>query len=111
MRAHVIRFPKEFDFRPVIEERAEGMGVGLKNAFATCYMNSVLQQLFCQPDTKALLLGSFDVPEDQCSESVLHQVKTMFAHLQYSHRQYYTPKVRFFFLSMCVCVCVCFGFC
>ena len=38
-----------FQFQPPVAPRAHCGFVGLKNAGATCYMNSVLQQLYMQP--------------------------------------------------------------
>ncbi len=43
---------KEFEFEPPIDRRAECNYVGLKNAGATCYMNSVLQQLYNVPNVR-----------------------------------------------------------
>ena len=46
----------EWDFAPLVGPRPNRGYVGLKNAGATCYMNSVLQQLFMiQPLRTALL--------------------------------------------------------
>lgn len=44
-------------FRPLVEGRSFCGFVGLKNAGATCYMNSVLQQLFVQPEIKESILS------------------------------------------------------
>lgn len=41
--------------------RAPGQYAGLRNGGATCYMNSVFQQLFMQPGIRARILGSAEV--------------------------------------------------
>ena len=43
--------------RPLVDGRSRCGYVGLKNAGATCYMNSVLQQLYMQPGIKEAVLG------------------------------------------------------
>jgi ubiquitin carboxyl-terminal hydrolase 9/24 len=42
---------------PPVDSRAACGYVGLKNGGATCYMNSVLQQLFMQPGVAEYILG------------------------------------------------------
>jgi hypothetical protein len=41
--------------------RSPGQYAGVKNGGATCYMNSVFQQLFMQPGIRARVLGSGEV--------------------------------------------------
>eukprot|EP00043_Microstomoeca_roanoka_P005964 m.59150 g.59150 ORF g.59150 m.59150 type:complete len:2271 (+) comp13209_c0_seq2:2748-9560(+) len=80
---------KDFEYLPVTEPRETASFVGLKNASATCYMNSILQQVFMQPDARDLLLGNLSSEEQD--DNFMHQVARMVAHLQYSNRQFYTP--------------------
>jgi ubiquitin carboxyl-terminal hydrolase 9/24 len=47
----------EWEYMPPIGNRPMGGFVGLKNAGATCYMNSVLQQLYMVESIKRGVLG------------------------------------------------------
>lgn len=47
----------EWEYYPPVGSRPLGGFVGLKNAGATCYMNSVLQQLFMVENIKRGVLG------------------------------------------------------
>ncbi|CAG9467729.1 unnamed protein product [Pedinophyceae sp. YPF-701] len=81
--------------------------VGLKNAAATCYMNSVVQQLFMQPSIRANVLGTpapgvdFDLtqnggpgaPSASAGEESMHeQLRDIFAHLAMSRQEYFIPQ-------------------
>ena len=46
-----------FQYMPPVEGRASVGFVGLRNGGATCYMNSVIQQLFMTPGVVEHLLG------------------------------------------------------
>lgn len=63
--------------------------VGLKNAGATCYMNSVLQQLYIQPHIAQSVLA---IETEEPNESLLSQLQRVFGHLMESEVQYFTPK-------------------
>jgi len=72
--------------------RKPGHGyVGLQNMGATCYMNSLLQQLFHMPEFRSALLSLEDKSED-LSGSTLYQMQFMFASLQESLLQFYHPR-------------------
>ncbi|XP_072935903.1 probable ubiquitin carboxyl-terminal hydrolase FAF isoform X3 [Epargyreus clarus] len=105
----------EWEYMPCVGPRPPAGLVGLKNAGATCYMNSVLQQLYCVHSVRDVLLtvqgAANDPNEDFSGESQLHhivennienntdynitilkQVQAIFAHLHYSKLQYYVPR-------------------
>lgn len=81
---------KEFEYEPLIAGRAESGYVGLKNAGATCYMNSVLQQLFMQPGLPEALLAIDSEKVEE--ESLLYQLQTVFGHLLESQLAYHVPE-------------------
>ncbi|XP_062714941.1 probable ubiquitin carboxyl-terminal hydrolase FAF isoform X1 [Aedes albopictus] len=106
---------REWEYLPPVGPRPQQGFCGLKNAGATCYMNSVLQQLFMVPSLRIGILqaqgAAVDPNEDfsgeldshtvqECDESVrknyhvgiLKYVQAIFAHLGHSALQYYTPR-------------------
>ena len=77
---------------PLPSVRPTGAYVGLGNGGATCYMNSVLQQLFMQPTIQACILSSDCGPEEEeQGESILFQVQKIFAHLKAGIEIAYRP--------------------
>lgn len=111
----------EWDYLPIIGPRPTQGFVGLKNAGATCYMNSVLQQLYMVQSIREGLLAcegaatdpsedfsgeeklDLDVEsvDDRCSlddnrkdynVGILKQVQAIFGHLACSRLQYYVPR-------------------
>ncbi|XP_050553146.1 probable ubiquitin carboxyl-terminal hydrolase FAF-X isoform X2 [Spodoptera frugiperda] len=105
----------EWEYMPCVGPRPPAGLVGLKNAGATCYMNSVLQQLYCVRAVRDALLtvqgAATDPNEDFSGENhhhsivenniesntdynitILKQVQAIFAHLHYSKLQYYIPR-------------------
>jgi uncharacterized UBP type Zn finger protein len=49
--------------------------VGIRNGGATCYMNSVFQQLFMQPSIRRLILGGPEDAPDLRPDSVFYQMQ------------------------------------
>ena len=80
----------EFDYEPAVERR--GAFVGLKNAGATCYMNSVLQQLFCTPSISDQILTVDSMDPERDEEGVFYQLQNVFGHLQESRLKFYAPE-------------------
>jgi ubiquitin C-terminal hydrolase len=82
--------PKQRFQQPV--RRSAGSYVGLVNQGATCYMNSLMQQLFFTPELRYGLLscdaGAELSPTDQRTDMFV-QLQRMFAFLQESHKQEY----------------------
>ncbi|KAB7497647.1 Ubiquitin carboxyl-terminal hydrolase 24, partial [Armadillidium nasatum] len=81
---------KEFERCPVVEGRCPSGFVGLKNGGATCYMNSVLQQLFLVPGIQEDILSVNS--DEECDDSLFFQLQNLFGHLLESQLQYYTPE-------------------
>lgn len=111
----------EWDYLPAVGPRPFQGFVGLKNAGATCYMNSVLQQLYMVESIREGILAAegaaTDSSEDfsgeerleletDCGEDrpgfddnrkdynvgILKQVQAIFGHLACSRLQYYVPR-------------------
>ena len=55
--------------------RAAGGFVGIKNGGATCYMNSLFQQLFMQPSIRAFLMAGPETPAAARDDSVFYQLQ------------------------------------
>ena len=70
-----------------IETRSFGY-VGLKNLSSTCYMNSVLQQLFMIHILKYAIIGTSKISND---DKILKELQILFANLQFSEKKYYNP--------------------
>ena len=69
---------------------------GLKSTGATCYMNAIIQQLFCQPTIRAMILRSPEVPEADMGEekhAVFAAMQLMFANLALSTARHFTPQL------------------
>ncbi|XP_008200473.2 probable ubiquitin carboxyl-terminal hydrolase FAF-X isoform X3 [Tribolium castaneum] len=111
----------EWDYLPTIGPRPFQGFVGLKNAGATCYMNSVLQQLYMVESIREGILAAegaatdpnedftgeerleldadctddrncFDDNRKDYNVGILKQVQAIFGHLACSRLQYYVPR-------------------
>ena len=83
-------FSSIFHIFALFFSRSSAGFVGLKNGGATCYMNSVLQQLFMTPGLVEAVLSVEDTTEED--DTVLFQLQTVLGHLLESKLQYYVPE-------------------
>ena len=89
---------EKFEYEPPIERRDPSCNfVGLKNAGATCYMNSVIQILYTFFSTQVLGIDFEDdgTPDEEgapIEETVFGQLQNVFGHLLESKLKYYVPE-------------------
>ncbi|GAB0088843.1 Probable ubiquitin carboxyl-terminal hydrolase FAF [Sergentomyia squamirostris] len=106
---------REWEYLPPVGPRSNKGFCGLKNAGATCYMNSVLQQLYMVSPIRMGILSAAgactDPNEDFSGETdtvenltedensrrnyhigILKHVQAIFAHLGHSALQFYVPR-------------------
>jgi len=81
----------EWQYSPTGMSKAASGFVGLVNQGATCYMNSLLQQLYMTPGFRRDLLKIEGAAksEDERKESVLHQLQMIFCGLKESNQRAY----------------------
>ncbi|PRP88236.1 ubiquitin domain-containing protein [Planoprotostelium fungivorum] len=82
---------------PAAHEKSESGYVGLRNLGATCYMNSLMQQLYMVPQFRYSIMSvplfdSISEDETQLKENTLYQMQTMLSYLQESERKYYDTR-------------------
>jgi uncharacterized UBP type Zn finger protein len=75
VRLHFRQDLHEWEASPSYSRKMVGNFVGLKNAGATCYMNSVFQQLYMQPQVRKTILAADECEDMERKESVFYQVK------------------------------------
>ncbi|CAI7896819.1 unnamed protein product, partial [Closterium sp. NIES-53] len=81
-----------WEYLPSCAPRPRVGYAGLKNAGATCYMNSVFQQLFMQPQVRRALLAFSETPESDRPLSVIYQVQVIFSYLLAGCPDYFVPE-------------------
>lgn len=85
-----------WSYLPSAFEKSSSGYVGLRNLGATCYMNSLMQQLYNIPQFRYGLFSTPIKPEEQESEklkdNVLFQIQNLLSHLQESEKKYYDTQ-------------------
>jgi len=81
----------EWEFMPQVNPRSTCGLVGLYNGGATCYMNSILQQLFMIPQISEHILNVHD-DSSNIDSTLFYQLQQVFGHLMESKTQYYSPE-------------------
>ena len=66
----------------------KGKYIGLKNMTSTCYLNSIIQQLFMIPTFRETILKI----ENNCENNVLYELQLLFSALKIFEFPYYNPK-------------------
>ena len=79
----------------ITSERSETGYVGLENLGCTCYMNSLMQQLYMISDFRDTILETEDVNASKTEDhdNLFHQIQLIFGGLKISQRQYYDPRL------------------
>ena len=81
------------------QEKQECGHVGLYNLGATCYMNSILQQLYMIPTFRYAIMESDDQKDTNSGikkysakdDNVLHQLQIMYSYLTLSKKKFFIP--------------------
>ncbi|KAM3435329.1 hypothetical protein MY4824_004910 [Beauveria thailandica] len=78
---YIYELPFQFEQEKAL--RSPAGYVGLQNLSNTCYLNSLITQLYMNPGFRSYLL-SFDVDEADDSKALLHETQRLFVYLQES---------------------------
>jgi ubiquitin C-terminal hydrolase len=76
----------DYSFSPSRREKSKYGYVGLQNQGATCYMNSLMQQLYLIPNFRREILSAVNKSKENQNESLLYQMQRMFGYLQESEK-------------------------
>jgi ubiquitin C-terminal hydrolase len=84
---HKVAGSFDIDIRP----RSVSGFVGLRNFSSTCYMNSLMQQLFMMEPIRDGILNSTLTSEENLEDNLLYQMQTIMANLLESEKEFYAP--------------------
>lgn len=79
-----------YQFERARHIRSSAGYVGLRNLSNTCYLNSLFTQLFMNVEFRRFML-SVEIRDDQYSQKLLFQTRTLFALMQDSIRRFVDP--------------------
>ena len=79
----------DWNISPITKEKSQLGFVGLKNLGCTCYMNSILQQLYMIKTFSQSILKLSDFNDE---DNLLYQLKYIFSGLRSSDKQYINPR-------------------
>ena len=82
----ILGFPVDYPLRDFQKQKF----IGLKNFGATCYLNSLLQQMYMIPSFKEDLF-KFNINSDKLEESTIYNMQLTFVNLKQSVLQFYPP--------------------
>lgn len=81
---------KEWNISANSNEKSQAGYVGIKNLGCTCYMNSLVQQIFMIKSFRDGILANIT---DSQADNMLYQLQYLFSSLQFSDKQYINPKM------------------
>ncbi|KAJ6251615.1 ubiquitin carboxyl-terminal hydrolase faf-y-related [Anaeramoeba flamelloides] len=81
--------PDTWHYNPRLNSKSKLNYLGLRNLGATCYLNSVLQQLFMIPEFRKKILST---PFEKNSQLPLYQLQKLFCNLLWNEKKFADPE-------------------